>query len=217
MPFSTLNEADKRAFTARLTAQGREAKIAADAKDLVVEPGARITLSTRTAGQHGLEIRRPSNADELSRWIGVPASLREKSEFQSRCFPDNALLDNMLRRTGLLQQKIPDGKLLRDVIAHDPPALEAFRMLGQLYVGGRVDWKKIWPQYILEELNTLTQSVDVHFGTWVDIVIKAGGTLEFSPPGPYTVVAHSLTVEPGGKIITNKAHVSYNCTYVTIH
>jgi hypothetical protein len=216
MPYEALSKADKQAYETRLIARGRTAKVAADAQDLVIEAGAHVTLSTRTARQHQIEIRQPADADELSKWIGVPMALREKPEFQSNHFPANAALENVLRRTGLLQLKIPDGQKLRQVIAGDSDALYAFRVLGQNYVAGKLPSKYHLPLYILEELNALTQSVDVHFGTWVDIVVKAGGTLEFSPPGPYSVVAHSLTVEPGGKIITNKAHVSYDCTYLTI-
>jgi hypothetical protein len=216
MPFTALNEADKHAFMTHLADRGRPATTGQDTKDLVVGEGAHVTLSASTAKQHQIEIRRPASADELSKWIGVAARVRDNPAFRLRCFRDNAILDQMLRRTKLLERKVPDGKTLRQLIADDRDAQDAFSALGRLYVVGRLSVHPRWPLYILEEINGLTQSVDVYFGTWVDIVVKAGATLEFGPPGPYSVVAHSLTVEAGGKIVTDKAHVSYDCTYLTI-
>jgi hypothetical protein len=216
MPFKALNEADKHAFMTRLADRGRATKIAQDAKDLVVGAGAHVVLSARTARQHEIEIRKPAGADELSKWIGAASKLRDNRAFQESCVRDNTLLEEMLHRTKLTERKVPDGKTLRDVIANDRDAQDAFRTLGQLYVTGRLHQKLLTPSYILKEISSLTQSVNVYFGTWIDIVVKAGGTLEFVAPGPYSVVAHSLTVEPGGKIVTNKVHVSYDCTYLTV-
>lgn len=62
MPFNALSEADKRAFTTRLTAHGHEARMAADAKDLLLKPGAGMTLPMRTAEQHQVENRRLTSA-----------------------------------------------------------------------------------------------------------------------------------------------------------
>jgi hypothetical protein len=219
MPFNKLSEKDKQAFMTRLAERGRAATIARDAKDIVVGEGEPVELSWRTAKHHRMELRRPASADELSKWIGVHPKLRENAAFQSSCLKDNAILEEMLRRTKLLEREVPEGKTLRHLLADDRDAQNAFQMFVRLYVSGRLIGTrrllKDWPQYVLEEINRLTESTEVCFGTWVDIVIKSGGTLVFSPPGPYSVVAHSLTVEPGGKIITN-AHVSYDCAYMTI-
>ena len=217
MQFKALKETDKQAFLTRLTDRGRAATAAQDAKDLQVGKGAHVVLSARTARDHHLEIRKPANADELSKWIGLTPKMRENPTFQASLFRDSANLEDMLNRTKLLERKVPKGKTLRNVIAQDQDAQEAFRVLARRYVTGtlRVPIQK-FPLYILEEINSLTESVDVYFGTWVDIVIHAGGTLKFDPPGPYSLVAHSLTVEPGGNIVTNQAHVSWDCSYVTI-
>jgi hypothetical protein len=217
MPFKALKETDKQAFLTHLTDRGRAATAAQDAKDLQVGKGAHVVLSARTARDHHLEIRKPSNADELSKWIGLTPKMRENPTFQASLFRDSAILENMLNRTKLLELKVPEGKTLRQVIAQDQDAQYAFRMLARRYVTGILRHPiQPLPRYILEEIDSLVKEVNVLQGTWIDIVIQAGGTLQFDPPGPYSFIAHSLTVEPGGKIVTNQVNVTWDCSYVTI-
>lgn len=216
MPLSSLSKQEQMAFKARLLRRGLKLEQLPKEQDVLVERGARVLLSRGRDSFAKPLVRKPGSIEELRKWIGIPDKVTGSQIFKSNRLYQRTVLNDMLARSGLNRLKLRTGQTLTQAISGNAPAQAAFTALARAGVLGSIDLSGLRPLYLYKEITSYVQATDVMSWSFVNVRIKAGGALVFDPPGPHSFVAHSLVIEPGGKIITNRTHVSFDCDSIEI-
>jgi hypothetical protein len=216
MPFSDLNPDQQRAFKARLVRRGLKLEQLPSEVDVVVAPSARVVLSGRPDSFTKPVVRRPGSVEEMRQWLGIPERASKSQLFKSNHLHERTALLDMVERSGLNKVRLGREQTLTQAISGNVQAQHAFNALARAAVLGSFDISGLKPLYLYKEISSYVQATPLLSWSFVNVRIKAGGALVFDPPGPHTFVAHSLVIEPGGKIITNRTTVSFDCESIEI-
>lgn len=216
MPLSALTQDQQRAFKARLARRGLKPEQLPREQDVIVNRGARVVLSAGREAFAKPIVRKPTSLEEMRSWIGVPGRAMKSQLFKSNHLHERAVLMDMVERSGLNRLRVPTGKTLTQMISGDAEAQRAFTALARASVLGTFDISGLKPAYLYKEISGYVLATSLLSWSFVNVRIKSGGTLVFDPPGPHTFVAHSLVIEAGGKIVTNRTTVCFDCDSIEI-
>jgi hypothetical protein len=126
------------------------------------------------------------------------------------------MIENIIKRTKINTLTPANSKkTLTKAMWGNVELQAAFIAVAHAIVAGLIDVGTL-KRHLKEEINNYVVKVDVLNWCFVDVTIKSGGSLIFSAPGPHVFTAHSLIIEPGGKIVTNQSHVTFDCDYIEI-
>jgi hypothetical protein len=212
MPFTSLSESSQKALLARLARKGLTRRAIQKTEDLVVQPDQKIELSADASSLFKPVVRKPKSFEEAKAWFGHPPIPAEYAALKASRLKETRLIKSLIEKAKLDKIRPPRKKAWLDVVAANPEQMRAFTVATHAAVAGIFDPSR-WA-ILYKEITNLVVSVDVLDWSWVYVVIKAGGVLSFSPPGPHTFIAHSLVVEAGGKIVTNQCYVNFDCEYM---
>jgi hypothetical protein len=216
MPLSDLNQDQQRAFKARLERRGLKLDHLPRDVDVVVAPKARVVLSARPDSLTKPVVRKPGSLEEMRQWLGIPEKVRKNQSFRSNHLHERTALLDLIERSGLNKVRVGREQTLTQAISGNVQAQHAFTALARAAVLGSFDIAGLKPLYLYKEISSYVQATQLLSWSFVNVRIKAGGALVFDPPGPHTFVAHSLVIEAGGKIITNRTTVSFDCESIEI-
>jgi hypothetical protein len=216
MPLSDLDQDQQRAFRARLGRRGLKLEQLPRDQDVVVGPRGRGVLSAGPDSIARPLVRKPGSLEEMRQWLGVPERAAKSQVFRSNHLHERHALLDMLERSGLSKLRLGAGQTLTQAISGKAQAQHAFQALARAAVLGTFDIAGLKPQHLYREISSYVKATELLTWTFVNVRIKAGGALVFDPPGPHTFVAHSLVVEAGGRIVTNRTTVSFDCESIEI-
>lgn len=216
MPLSDLNQDQQRAFKARLERRGLKLDHLPREVDVVVAPRARVVLSGRPDSFTKPFVRKPGSLEDMRQWLGIPERVRKNQSFKSNHLHERTALLDLVERSGLSKIRLGREQTLTQAISGNAQAQQAFNALARAAVLGSFDIAGLKPLYLYKEISSYVQATSLLSWSFVNVRIKAGGALVFDPPGPHTFVAHSLVIEAGGKIITNRTTVSFDCDSIEI-
>jgi len=213
MPFASLSVDQQNALLARLERKGLTRSAIQKTDDLVVKPATEIKLSAEADSAFKPVIRKPASLKEAQAWLGQREIPTKHQELCARRLKDVGQIQALVKQTGIDKIRATRTKPFLSAVAENPQSVQAFSAAAYAAVYGMIDIKKFSP-VLQKEITNLVVTVPVLNWTFTNVVVKAGGTLKFSAPGPHTFIAHSLVVEHGGKIVAERCHVDFDCEYM---
>lgn len=219
MPFTPLSPKDREALAMRLTRRGLSTHLLDTAKDLEVPRGHRMVLSRHKPSVLTPSVFKPTSLDVLLKWKAIPSDLANEPAVKEMHAKEVALIKQLVTRSRVDQIKLHPGQLLRDAIASNRDQKLAMMALARSVIAGRFPFGDIhvWPPYILEYISGYVAYVDGADWTALNVVIEANAALVFDPPGPHVLTVHSLEIMPGGRLVTDRAHVTIESARFQVH
>lgn len=214
MPFNTLSLEDQRVLLGRLAAKKLARASIQAPEDLIVKARTEVVLSGDGPSALKPVVRRPASLEEMRSWLGHPAGALARSDVKRIHAARVKGIEKAIKSSALSNVRTRAPKTLLQAIAGNPAQQAAFRAAAHAAVEGIMDVSKNKPLY--KAITALVSAVSVFNWAFVNVTVKAGGTLVFNPPGPHTLVAHTLTVEPGGRIVANRCQLTLDCQNMVI-
>ena len=192
-----LNETDRADLAKRLQLYGLN-EDSLIAQSLVTTASSITRLRADGVGSPFQPIRlRTNDFNDLNRWIGVPDRIFDDIEPFAEAPKASKLRQLALRETpaNLARTSL---KAMRAEVQHAPEThddSELAQRVARAYLFG--DARRLQSQ--ARWLAARFPTVDVAVWPFLEITVRSGSVLEFGP-GPHVLVAHSLTIESGGKV-----------------
>jgi hypothetical protein len=214
MPFDRLSVEEQQVFLARLQMKKLTRDSIQGEEDLVVKANTEVVLSADRTSALKPVVRKASSLEELRSWLGHPASVLARREVQKLHSARVKRVEKAIVATRLDRVAPRAPKSLIQAIAGDPDRQAAFEAAAHAAVEGVLDISQF--KALKKGLEELVCAVSIVNWAFVVVTIKAGGQLVFSPPGPHTLVAFKLIIEPGGRIVNNQCQLTLDCDHIVI-
>jgi hypothetical protein len=195
-----LGEDDRKAIVARAKARGFPAQALERADELIVD-GKGLTLrGDRDKARTPIT---PDSLDELVAAIGAGARDRDAvAASKSRGFQRDQVLQ-LVHRTKARVDRDLDVRRVANVALK--AAMQGLVSRDELVQAG---FDKYFEQ--------LLKPIRIWPWLFTTITVRSGSALTFSDPGPHTLVAYRLVIEPNARIVLNHTAVSIDCDHLEI-
>jgi len=206
-------EEARKELAQRMKRRGLDArKVELHHKELIVKKKTEIVLGRARKSAFEPVVTRPESIDALCAQLGPSKPWMKKGGHQSAHL---LMRHNLLKWAEQLPKKkrVDDDEAVRILRKADEGGANTNRMLRALSLG-IVEREEVANPVLETALMAMLRNLEIFSWLFDTVVVSAGSTLRFDPPGPHVFYAYKLVIEPGGTIVSNRAPVTLDCVHL---
>jgi hypothetical protein len=198
-PLDTLSDSDRRDFEQRLGTLGLNAD-ALLAPELISAQSTvtTLTMTPSVPSQFRPVVLRTSDFNQLNRWVGVPDRVFDNVPPIVELPPQRLSAVARELRPSRRIDRVRDVARAPGTVPEQPLSSEdlaSVRVAARAFLRG--DSRRV--AHFKDLIERVFPVVEISVWPFLNVVVKSGSVLEFGP-GQNTLVAHTLTIEEGGRI-----------------